>query len=384
LNRIDSKMTGLVKPKQYKIEDSNIANLGSDMEKKVRAAAAGTEKAWEQAGKNLGIQIWRIEKFKVIAWPKEQYGEFFDGDSYILLRTWKEKDAPKIKWDIHFWLGKFTTQDEAGTAAYKTVELDDFLGTEPVQHREVQGYESELFMSYFNNQIKLLSGGVESGFRHVKPEEYKSRLMWIKGKKKVRVTQVDLTGASLNSGDVFVLDNGLKIYQWNGSKCGPMEKQKGAAITRALKDERKSAPTVIVLEETDSGPDMEAFWKTLGGKPGHIKTAEEGGADDDVEKEVAKVRRLMHLSDASGKMEFKQVAEGNAIKKSQFISDDVMIFDAGHEVFVWIGKGASPAEKKNGLGFAQDYLTKFNRPSYLPITRVQEAGESESFKTALQ
>jgi gelsolin len=376
-------MSGLVKPKEYKIEDSNIQMIGSDLDKKVRQAAAGTEKAWEGAGKQVGLQIWRIEKFKVVAWPKDQYGQFYDGDSYIVLRTYKEKDAPKLKWDIHFWLGKYTTQDEAGTAAYKTVELDDLLGTEPVQHREVMGYESDLFLSYWNNQIKLLSGGVESGFKHVEPAKYQPRLLWVKGKKKIRVTQVDMTKDSLNSGDVFILDAGLKIYQFNGTKAGPMEKQKGAAITRSLKEERKSAPQVIVVEETDTGADADEFWKHLGGR-GKIKTAEEGGSDDLAEKETAKVRRLMHLSDASGKMEFKQVAEGNAIKKSQFISDDVMVFDAGHEVFVWVGKGASKEEKKNALGYAQTYLTQFKRPAYIPITRVQEAGETPDFLTALQ
>ena len=41
-------------------------------------------------------------------------------------------------------------QDENGTAAYKTVELDTFLDDGPVQHREVMGHESSLFKSYFD------------------------------------------------------------------------------------------------------------------------------------------------------------------------------------------------------------------------------------------
>lgn len=45
------------------------------------------------------------------------------------------------------------TQDEYGTAAYKTVELDTFLDDKAVQHREVQGFESELFRSYFKELV---------------------------------------------------------------------------------------------------------------------------------------------------------------------------------------------------------------------------------------
>jgi len=368
----------MLKPKQYNLEDSNIANLGSDLDKKCREAAAKTEVAWNNAGKKVGLQIWRIEKFHVVSWPADQYGSFFDGDSYIVLSTYKKEGKEALYWDVHFWLGTYTSQDEAGTAAYKTVELDDLLGGAPIQHREVQGHESDLFLSYFHNQIKLLSGGVDSGFKHVTPEEYKPRLLHLKGKKKVRVTQVDLERASLNSGDVFILDMGLKIYQWNGRQAGPQEKQKGAVMSRALVDERKGRPKLSVLEESDKEAE---FWNALGGFGG-VKTAEEGGDDNEAEKAGVKV--LFQLSDASGKLEFKQVGTGSSCKRALLDSNDVFVLDTGAEIFAWIGKGATSQEKSKALHFAQDYLTKFNRPAYLPISRILEGAENNIFEDALK
>jgi len=386
----------MLKAKEYNVADSNIANLGSDLEKKVRLAAAETEQAWKNAGKKNGILIWRIEKFKVVAWPTDRYGEFFSGDSYILLRTYTKPDAPKLLWDLHFWLGKHTTQDEAGTAAYKTVELDDFLGTEPVQHREVQEHESDLWMSYWDpksdkyclqqsgrNGMTILEGGVDTGFKHVEPEKYRPRLLHIKGQKKVRVTEVEMSYKSLNSGDVFVVDAGLALFQFNGKKCGMMEKQKGAQLTKALKDQRKGAPKVYIIEEGTKGDDVTDFWKILGGE-GPVKSAEEGGSDKDADSDNNKIRKLFRLSDATGKMEFTLVAEGTKIKKEMLDTSDVFIFDAGNEVFAWIGKGTTTDERKSALGYAQTYLTNYKRPAWLPITRVLEGSDHASFHDAFR
>lgn len=360
------------KAKQYNIADSNIANLGSDLEKKVRLDAAQTEAAWKGAGAVEGDQIWRIQNFKVVAVDKKTYGTFYSGDSYIVLHTYKAKpDSPKLSFDVHFWLGTYTTQDEAGTAAYKTVELDDFLGGAPVQYREVQGSESPRFLSYFKGGIRILEGGVESGFHHVKPEEYKPKLLHVKGvKNNVRVREVFLGSSSLNSGDVFILDAGVQIIQWNGSKSGAMEKAKGAQVAQAIEGERNGKAHNRVVAESD---DDAEFWKLLGGK-GAVAAAIPDTAD------VKKEGELYKLSDASGKFEFTHVATGKAIKRSALDSSDVFILDTGVYVFAWVGLKASAGEKSKALQFAQEYVTKHNKPANTTVVRILEGGENEIFE----
>jgi len=63
-----------------------------------------------------------------------------------------------------------------------------------------------------------MDGGVETGFRHVEPHKYRSRLLHLKGvMESVVVREVPLKAESLNSGDVFMIDAGLKIFHFNGS-----------------------------------------------------------------------------------------------------------------------------------------------------------------------
>jgi hypothetical protein len=145
------------------LEDTNVARMGSAEDKEQRKTAAEKEPAWTGLGTEPTLKVWRIEKLEVKPWPKDKYGVFYDGDSYIVYCARLVHDV--LVHDIFFWIGQHSSQDEYGTAAYKTVELDDFLGGAPMQHREVQKFESAEFKRLFGNTISYLKGGIESGFK---------------------------------------------------------------------------------------------------------------------------------------------------------------------------------------------------------------------------
>jgi gelsolin len=355
-----------------KLEDSNISAYGSKDHKDAKLAAAKTEEAWKGAGVAVGLQIWRIEKFKVVHWPKEQYGKFYEGDSYIVLNTYKSPENPdKLLYNVHFWLGATSSQDEMGTAAYKTVELDDLLGDLPVQYREVQGNESKQFQELFK-EISILKGGIESGFKQVKPEEYQPRLLHCKGIKTVRVTQVELKTSSLNDGDVFILDAGLQLYQWNGKSASIHEKRKGQELVEAYKKERNGKPKSQVIDGLEDDP---TFWKFFGGKPSSISAA----TPDDVKPQE---KKLFKLSDASGSLTQTEIGTTkDTFKKTQLQSEDVFLLDVGETVYAWIGKGASKQERANGITYATNYLKTAGRPPSTCVSRVMDGAEPPAFKS---
>lgn len=48
---------------------THIGLLGPQLEKRVREHAGDKESAWKEAGQKPGVEIWRIEKFKVCSLP---------------------------------------------------------------------------------------------------------------------------------------------------------------------------------------------------------------------------------------------------------------------------------------------------------------------------
>ncbi|VDN51778.1 unnamed protein product [Dracunculus medinensis] len=337
---------------------------------------ANIDSELKDIGKKRGLEIWRINKFKLERLPEEQFGNFYSGDSYIVLYTKNPGE-----WNVHFWLGSETSTDERGAAAIKTVELDQALGGLPTQYKEVEGHESSLFLSYFKEGIKYLKGGVSSGFKHVKEnkyEDWKPRLFHCKGKRNVRCVQVDCNFNSLNLGDVFILDCGLDLYVWIPPESGRLERIKGMSQAKNIRDnERTGKPRIHVLDQDwDTNTD---FWRIIGGDKKKIKSAELGGVDENYWRSSRDTISLWRVSDASGKMEVNIVADGT-FQYSQLDSKDAFILDAGHGgVFVWIGKDCTIDERKRAMQWANSYLQKMNKPEWTQVTRVLEGSEPAIF-----
>ena len=305
-------------------------------------------------------------------WAREEYGKFYNGDSYIILNTYKEADSDELLYDLHFWIGQYSTQDEYGTAAYKTVELDTLLDDKPVQHREVMNHESDLFKTYFKS-ITLLEGGAETGFRHVTPTEYTPRLLHFHGvKKNITVRERPLSKHCLDSSDVFILDLGLEVFQWNGKTCNKDEKFKAVQYLQTLKSERGGKPKVESLDEREISSSHK-FYASLSEDP--PEEEEEDESDTDFQPS------LFRLSDEGGKLEFSVVSEGS-IPKSGLDPADVFIADTGKTLYVWIGSGASPDENKNAMTYAHNYLMKTKHP-LIPVTCFKQGKESKDFLAIL-
>lgn len=52
--------------------------------------AAGQRDAYVMPDDGSGkLEIWRVEDFELAAWPADRHGEFYSGDSFVLLYTYK-------------------------------------------------------------------------------------------------------------------------------------------------------------------------------------------------------------------------------------------------------------------------------------------------------
>ena len=357
------------------------------------------------AGASPGVETWRIEQMKPVK-QANFTGKFHTGDSYIVLHTWESKGSTLM--NVHFWIGAESTRDEAGAAALLTVELDQLLGDLPTQFRETQGSESEEFLQLWPAGARYSAGGVDSAFTSVDRDAYTTRLLHVKGKRNVRVMQVPVAVASLNSGDVFLLDTGSTVAQWNGRRASRAEKAVALDVALAVKSEEHGGKSaLVVIDEADTDFDDEttrAFFSVLSDVKegvlsaveaarvaGGVKSAAEGG-DDAAASEAragASALRLYHLRDdeKTGALTMTETVD-RPLRRDCLKTDDVFVLCTGGGVYVWVGKRASKAERAGANEFlaggerAAKFLDANGLRADAPVKIVKEGTETALFKQA--
>lgn len=250
--------------------------------------------------------------------------------------------------------------------------LDDHLAGNPVQHREVQGNESERFLSYFKARggITYRQGGIASGFhRHQSNNE--PRLFRLKGRHTVRLFEMaSIDWSHIFRGDVYLLDLNEVIFVWNGSRSNKFERLQAMQRARQLRDERGKANIVIIEdgEETKMHKDeLKLFETKLALKDKSTKlntndTSEEN--DDDTRLDAAHIK-LYKCSDESGTLKVTEKKAGPLVRTdlesevssfccstvgSDLVFQDAYIVDNGaYGVWVWVGRRSNPKERREAM-----------------------------------
>ncbi|KAL9273084.1 Villin-1-like protein [Drosera capensis] len=181
--------------------------------------AIGTGSVFLEAGTKTWLEILYIENLRLVPVPKFSQGKFFAGSVYLVLNTLLLKDGT-ARHDIRYWIGNDATEVDSAVASEKALELDVSLGSCSVHYKEIQGQETEKFLSYFKPCLIPLE---EPFLRQ----------------------QINLT-SSLNHNDVFILDTTSKVYLFSGCNSSIQERAKALEVVQYIKEEKHSGKCNVV------------------------------------------------------------------------------------------------------------------------------------------
>ena len=264
------------------------------------------------------------------------------------------------------------------------VELDEKLGGNVVQHREVQGRESKSFRKLFGGKLTYLQGGTASGLSQSQAKGT-PKLYHIKGSQKtetLRINQVAVRRDSLNSGDVFILTSGDRgVWLWIGKEANPDERNMGIQVAK----EYCKSGNVVLLEQgkNDSETNVPEFWNLLPGKVGaKIQAADD---KDDKGQSFCPVLYQFGFGTMKKVAQAEWVTMESSKKKERRIPHSYLeprhgyLLDTGLHVYIWLGSKCGPSVKAMAVPQAHVYFATQDRP-LLPVTILKEKQETKFFE----
>lgn len=177
-----------------------------------------------------------------------------------------------VKYTLHCWSGPDATDDKKQAL----VGVADGLASDlQKQHNECEihtlfaGRESKKFVSLFEGKVlKFFTGAMTDTDFPFHDNQFVPHLFNIVfDAKSTRLEEVPMDSSSLLPARSLILDDGMVLYQWNGSGAGVTVRSEAEEVVANIRAARADLPryeTVSDLEQNQN------FWLRLGGKPASL------------------------------------------------------------------------------------------------------------------
>lgn len=183
-------------------------------------------------------------------------------------------------------------------------------------------------------------------------------LLHVKGRRHVQTRLVEPVATSINKGDNYILVTGKELYHYIGNLSNFIEQSRAADVVNHIQQTgdlgcKPDKVVVINPKKESSSKDIDKFWKHLG-TVDDIKIADAGHPDEDEIYEANIIGTNMIYKFENNELVPVDKYWGKVPKIEMLESDKTFVFDFGTEMYIWSGKNAPIAEKKQALSLAED------------------------------
>ncbi|XP_074660460.1 uncharacterized protein LOC141912918 isoform X2 [Tubulanus polymorphus] len=315
----------------------------------------------------IKITCWHVMEFDHYQMPKESYGQFHDGDTYVIrwiylitaagLKSLKGHAARhsvtgRERCAYFFWQGRFSTVNEKGASALMTVELDEERGP---HMRVEQGKEPACFTNFFDGSMIVHIGKREDESTNTQGD-WRLYLLCNEMDSESYLLEVPCVMESLRSRSSLVVVNvktGACLI-WHGCKSPENTRE----VTRnSCKNLQKHCPMEvglqdgvdIVITELIEGHENDDFWLAMEVDGKLLDRKEKYDCLlKDSKHSFDHTFRLFYMTSVAGRFEAQEVlnpARSEHTCPFPFIQDHLykvsqpalFMLDNNYEVFLWQG-----------------------------------------------
>ncbi|KAL3007243.1 hypothetical protein AAZX31_08G323400 [Glycine max] len=330
------------------------------------------DSAFQTAGANPGLEVWCIENQRLVSVSNSSHGKFYTGSAYLVLNAVFPKIGPP-QYDIHYWLGNEAKKVDSSLASDKALDLDAALGSCSVQYREIQGQESQKFLSYFRPCLIPIEGVFTSKQGNLNGE-YQVSMYTCKGDYVVHVKEVPFLRSSLNHEDVFILDTALKIFLFSGCNSTIQERAKALEVVQYIKENKHGGKCEVATIEDGKfvgDSDVGEFWSLFGG---YAPIPRDSPCVQESETPPVKLFWI----NLQGKL---CETGSNAFSKEMLETEKCYMLDCDGEIFVWMGRQTFLTERRTAIRAVEEFVRNEGRSNKTHLTFLSEGLESTIFRS---